>query len=96
MDEEDELGAQQGGGDFATPTPRRTTSGRVSDVGTGKRLSVSRLPAPSGGRLSLGLRDRSNEDGSLVRPSSSRSNKSALVGVGEQADDDDDDDDETF
>ena len=100
VDEEDEPGTMEGGGgggggegDFVTPTPRRTTSGQVSDVGTGKRLSVSRLPAPSGGRLSFGLRDRGNEDGAFARPGSSRSNQSALLGVGELADDDDD---ETF
>lgn len=124
MDREDEprsLGErEEGEGDVATPTPRRTTfvrpgSSRLSDVGisngaipvaaAAKRLSFSRLPAPttSSARMSLGGvtgtsssarggggRDMGNED---MRPSSSKSNKSfTLAGVGE----DDVDVDETF
>ncbi len=99
MDEDDEpatAATWAAGEDSATPTPRRTAYGRVSDVGigiaglgagTGKRLSVSRLPAPSGGggRLSFGVRDRGSGE---ERPGSSRSNTSGLDGVGELADDD--------
>ncbi len=96
MDDDDEVTSAIGDGagdgeDFATPTPRRTTfmrtrnSGRASDVGSaagGKRLSVSRLPAPTSGRMSFG----GVPDG---RPSSSKSNQSfaGLMGVGEDGDD---------
>lgn len=109
MDDEDEpavWGDGQDGPDVATPTPRRTTFGRVSDVGvsgiptpgngtaTAKRLSVSRLPAgSSSGRMSFGALAAGGAGAEHARPSSSRSNKSALGGVGEHRDDDDD---ETF
>lgn len=103
----------------ATPTPRRISmnfgrASRLSDIGvgigeggtsaTGKRVSVSRLPAPTsaagsgGGRMSFGggvvrglnVRDAASEH---PRPSSSKSNSSfVLAGVGKH----DADLDETF
>lgn len=99
MDDDEEGGGGGRGsvnGDFATPTPKRTTWSRNSDVGVGadtgtgtgigKRRSISRLPAPSGGRLSFGRRG-GNEENEVPRPMSSRSNRSVLDGVGEQQDD---------
>ena len=118
MDEEDDDSALQEG-ESATPTPRRISinfgrSGRLSDIGIGgggtsaggKRLSISRLPAPSSsaagsGRVSFGggggggVRGRNARDTGFedARPSSSKSNSSfTLAGVGEH----DADLDETF
>lgn len=115
MDEEDDDSALQEA-ESATPTPRRISihfgrSGRLSDIGIGgggtsaggKRLSISRLPAPTSaaagsGRVSLGgggMKGRNARDTGIedARPSSSKNNStSALAGVGE----DDADLDETF